>query len=306
MAMPKQRYISKELTHFVGKGLRPNSQYKLLIKILISGWLTHPPHDPHVSGNLVVNTSAKISQNDMYSPQVVCFCDIPIEDLTLHTVKYSPFGLAFDKDFIVKNGGTPVHYIPITSSVRVLRDLSPEQLAEFTQQGSAEHMCQHIDKGEYFDKVVRHYHKLFQLIHMLIFEELKGERLASPSVPRNSIWDLPRDSDGYPIFDFPRNAPKHIPRDTSRETVRDAIWYDQRLSELQRFLDFHIFSYLKFFNHSYPDNHPDNYYFEREWRVVGNIQFNINDVKRVFIPEKYAKQFRQDCPQFYGQLTFLE
>jgi len=71
-------------------------------------------------------------------------------------------------------------------------------------------------------------------------------------------------------------------------------------------LDFHVFSYLKFFNHLYPDDHPDNFYFEREWRVVGNVGFKMEDAKRVFIPEKCAKQFRQDCPQYYGQLTFLE
>lgn len=301
-----QRYISKELTHFIGKGLRPNAQYKRLIKILTTGWLTHPPHDPHISGNLVVNPSAKISQNEMYSPQIVCFCDIPVEDLILHVRKYSRFGLSFDKEFIVQKGGVPVHYIPIKSSVKVLLDLSPEQMVEFIQPGGAEHLYQHIDKGEYFDRVVQQYHKLFQFLHMLIFEELKGKRSAIPSVLGDSIWDLPRDSDGYPIFDFPRDALKHIRSDIPRDAVRDAIWYDQRLSELQRFLDFHIFSYLKFFNHSYPDSHKENYYFEREWRVVGNVQFKIEDVKKVFIPEKCAKQFRQDCPQYYGQLTFLE
>lgn len=154
--------------------------------------------------------------------------------------------------------------------------------------------------------MVQQYHKLFQFLHMLIFEELKGKRYAIPSVLGDSIWDLPRDSDGYPIFDFLRDALKHTRSDIPRDAVRDAICYDQHLSELQRFLDFHIFSYLKFFNHSYPDSHKENYYFEREWRVVGNVQFKIEDVKRVFIPGKCAKQFRQDCPQYYGQLSFLD
>src|SRR2546425_193273 len=42
-----QRYVSDELTHFVGRGREPASQYELLIRILTSGWLTHPPHTPN-------------------------------------------------------------------------------------------------------------------------------------------------------------------------------------------------------------------------------------------------------------------
>lgn len=45
--------------------------------------------------------------------------------------------------------------------------------------------------------------------------------------------------------------------------------------DMERFLSFHIFSYLKFFDHSLNDDHEDNYYFEREWRVIGNIHFSI-------------------------------
>jgi len=39
-----QRYISRELTHFVGRGLPLEEQYGTFIKILSSGWITHPPH----------------------------------------------------------------------------------------------------------------------------------------------------------------------------------------------------------------------------------------------------------------------
>ena len=96
-----QRYISNELTHFIGRGKPINSQYNLLIKILREGWLTHPPHNPNIRGNLTVKPSAKISKNEMYSPQIVCFCDIPIEDLSIHIKKYSRFGISFSKDFII-------------------------------------------------------------------------------------------------------------------------------------------------------------------------------------------------------------
>ena len=77
------------------------------------------------------------------------------------------------------------------------------------------------------------------------------------------------------------------------------------LTEFIRFLDFQVFSYLKFFDHRLPDQHAENFYFEREWRIVGNLHFNLDDVERVILPQEYAKRFRLDCPDYYGQLTFV-
>jgi hypothetical protein len=48
-----QRYVSSELSHFVGKGLPEDDQYNLLVnKILKPGWLTHPPHDLTIARTL--------------------------------------------------------------------------------------------------------------------------------------------------------------------------------------------------------------------------------------------------------------
>lgn len=256
-----QRYISKELIHFVGRGLKEDEQYKRLIHIIQSGWLTHPPHNPNISGNLNVNPNAKISKNEMYSPQVICFCDIPTEDLSLHVKKYSPFGLSFSKDFISKNGGSPVHYISQKSKVRVIKKIETKDMEELFKEGKGiEAFFDHIDKGEYFDKMMVEYHDLFQMFRKVIMDNTKVA--------------------GVP--------PEH------------------RLMDLERFLSFHIFSYFKFFDHSLNDEHQDNYYFEREWRAVGNIQFSIEDIKTVFLPEKYGMQFRKDLPDYYSQLIFMD
>jgi len=91
-----QRYVSKELSHFVGRGLsHADDQFALLLHILRTGWLTHPPHRSNVSGNLSVNPMARLSSNEMCAPQILCFCDIPIEDLNIHTAKYSPLAFPF-------------------------------------------------------------------------------------------------------------------------------------------------------------------------------------------------------------------
>ena len=33
---------------------------------------------------------------------------------------------------------------------------------------------------------------------------------------------------------------------------------------------------------------------EREWRIVGNLNFSIDDVKRILIPESFVKEIRKD------------
>ncbi|GAG05511.1 unnamed protein product, partial [marine sediment metagenome] len=114
-----QRYVSEALTHFVGRGLQSEQErYDLLLKILRDGFLSHPPHSPQFSGNLTVNRKGRISDDTMYNPQVVCFCDIPTPDLALHVRKYSSFALSFRKGFLVERGASPVFYVAANSKVR--------------------------------------------------------------------------------------------------------------------------------------------------------------------------------------------
>jgi len=302
MGKESQRYISKELTHFIGRGKRTNSQYKLLIKILKEGRL----YNPNVGVNLAVNLSAKISQNEMYLPQMVCFSDIPVEDLTIHKNKFSSIGIAFNKDFIVKQGGVPIHYIPAQSHVRVLLNITPEQSVEFVKPEGGEHLYKDINEGEYFDEIVKRYHKLFSFLHKLIVEAAHYRSMQGTNTSLHSIWDLPKDGEGYPLIDFPHDALRRIQPHINNNPGRDAIWYSQQLAQLKHFLDFYIFSFLKFFNHNLSDEHKENYYFEREWRVVGRIQFNMEDVRRVLIPKRYSRRFRDDCPNYCGQVTFID
>jgi len=116
-----QRYVSKELTHFVGRKFRDEcstaaeaeeKQYSLLTTILLSGQLgIHSG----ASVQRAVGGPASLSSNLLYNPQVVCFCDIPLEDLSIHRQKYSSFGLAFSKRLLVEKGATPIYYVSANS-----------------------------------------------------------------------------------------------------------------------------------------------------------------------------------------------
>jgi len=260
-----QRYVSSELLHFVGRGMNEDDQFGLFIKILNEGWITHPPHNPNISGNLSVNTSSAISRNEMYSPEITCFADIPLQDISLHMGKYSAIGMSFSKNFIADAGGVPVHYLSTESNVRRSRNLTSEEIHSIvTNHGSdrlIDHMYENVPKSVYFDDMLREYHELFRL-----FEDMERNQSTSPGVSELS----------------------------------------KRIRELQRFFDFHIFSYFKFFDHRKSDDDPDNYYFEREWRIVSNLNFSLGDVKTVLFPSKYSGAFRKTFPTYEGQVVFTD
>jgi len=229
MGTISQGYISNELIHFVGRGKDCKSQYQLLLKILGSGCLSNSEENakkpPGTKSELEINGGAKISGNKMYIPQMVCFCDIPIKHLSIHISKYSKFGIAFPKDFIVRNGGMPVHYIP-------------KQVPESTS----------INKGQFYDDKCEEFMKYL---------------------------------------------------DQSTGNIRDII------IDFKNFLDFNVFSYVKFFDHALSDSDPKNYYFEREWRILGNLRFNENDVKRVYVQKGFDDDFKKNYPQYSDRIYVL-
>lgn len=241
MSGSTQRYISKELFHFVGRGFEQDHQFQLLLKILGEGWITHPPHNPNISGNLHINTSTQIGNNEMYTPEIVCFSDIPIQDIRIHINKYSAFGLSFSKQFIASKGGVPVHYVPQNGAVRELYET--------------------VSTADYFNRMLAEYREVFRI-----------------------FWDLARQVDPQP----------------------GVSGLFKRVIDLQRFFDFHIFSYFKFFDHMLDDDHEDNYYFEREWRVVDNVQFSLSDIKTILMPTRFSERFREKYPQYSGQVHFLD
>ena|ERR1700680_4670543 len=122
-----QRYVSNELSHFVGRGLPENEQYETLInKILKPGWLTYPPHNITTLGRtLEVDFSKPISTDEALKYQVVCFCDIPEPDLAIHVNKYSKFGLSFKKAFLINQGASPVFYVANETPVSATELFSP-------------------------------------------------------------------------------------------------------------------------------------------------------------------------------------
>lgn len=245
-----QRYISDELTHFVGRSAPDDlaAQYAVLLKIIRSGWLTHPPHDERAEATVSTKLDAKVSVNDRFSPSVVCFCDIPVADLELHAAKYGRFAVCFKRSFLSGKGATPVFYIAANSRIQVPLDVDVNPIPKTPTMATRE---------EYFDEMVNN-QILCSMAH------LHSVKCGSPNAARIVA-----------------------------------------VARANRFLTFYVYSFMKCFNESLEEDHPDNYYMEREWRVLGNVQFSLEDLSRVILPEEFAKRFRADLPGYYRQVTFI-
>jgi hypothetical protein len=122
MIFSQQRYISKYLTHFIGRSISDeDDQFELFIKIIKRGWL--------LAKNFIKTKDEELEQrirqvgitfpmkilnkdlNDVFIADVVCFADIPVSELFIHSKKYSRFAISFYKDFLVRKGANPVFYI---------------------------------------------------------------------------------------------------------------------------------------------------------------------------------------------------
>lgn len=110
MRRTNQRYVSNELTHFVGRDLLDDEvRYALLLHILNEGEL----RDPRITmpGAAIVTANPDPASPDPADMSKICFCDIPNDDLSIHVEKYSRFGLSFKKGFLIERGANPVFYV---------------------------------------------------------------------------------------------------------------------------------------------------------------------------------------------------
>jgi hypothetical protein len=144
--------------------------------------------------------------------------------------------LSFKKDFIARNGGAPVFYIP-----------------QKAKRIGASTTC----RGEYFDYAVTSIHENYDDLQKESGTIDSEDQIPAPSREPNSI-----DFDG--------------------------------LIEDYQFLVFYVFSYAKFFDHTLPDEHENNYYFEREWRIIGKLKFELKDINHIYLPEGYQNKVDKD------------
>ncbi len=131
-----------------------------------------------------------------------------------------------------------------------------------------------------------------------------------------------RDKGANPVLYVANNSPAlsfRLP-----ESTRDEPWprrrvFQRNIEELEKyrrkyrgkipwhleyFQDILVFPFIKYFDDLASDEDEANVYMEREWRVIGHVNFGLSHVRRIFLPEEFAERFRDDLPEYAGQLTF--
>jgi len=106
-------YVSKYLTHFVGRSIcNDEDRFELLCEILHESVLK-PRKLLSGRGDIQIDLTQALSSNELFTPEAVCFCDIPLnrEQLRRHIKQYSAFGIAFEKHWLAKHGANPVFYM---------------------------------------------------------------------------------------------------------------------------------------------------------------------------------------------------
>jgi Putative abortive phage resistance protein AbiGi, antitoxin len=290
-----QRYVSNELSHFVGKGQTDEVRYDILVnKILKTGWLTYPPHDISRPRSLSLDFSSLISDDKALKYEVVCFCDIPDSDLGIHVNKYSKFGLAFKKGFLIAKGACPVFYVANESAVSANAVFTPDNFA--TELIKAAQARGWVDRALYFSTCVRASLDIFAALDAMCCDEdkrfFKGGSVLLTEDFKIRFGQL-----------LGLSAPQIA---AAESALRGNELATKNIARFRDFLIAEIFSFIKCFDAKRTFDDGANYYMEREWRIGNHVNFSLADVSRVFFPSGYAKRFRADLPSYVGQISFID
>lgn len=279
----QQQYVSNELTHFVGKELKPEEQYALLVKILTEGQLRSPgyPIDgpPHkIDVWFRYRDLPTIDPNMMVNPKMVCFCDIPVRDLRIHMTKYGEFGLSFLKTFLIAEGANPVFYLS-QDSVASLSD------GDITQSDLFRALC---------DK------------YALLIEHLDTTAQQHRPTPKTRLVGRIRSTKagGFGFAAPQKDGPGEVEAPSSPFPLPPDL--KQAFDRFSEYLDHQFFSFVKFFDATKSDSHTKNYYMEREWRVPGRLDFGIGNVHTIILPKCFCPKLEADLPSYNGFICPVE
>ena len=266
-------YVSNLLCHFVGRS-KPTEEekFQLLLLIIKSGTLLCSLDPPNTPKTIMSPTYAGEHVGEVLERcDCVCFCDIPDESLSIHTNKYSKFGIGFDKAFITKCGARPVMYVPKNAKIPV-------------------------DPGSDFPETpMEYYLQLFrQSTSMMLLFSLLNQTYDFRILLSKLIQNNPTLSSTLTVLD-PITAQKFGEGKTHQMLFNEEMaWKTQ-------------FEYIKIFDETLPEDDPDNYYMERVWRCIHDIKFGLSDIKKIYLKsERYKEKFVEHFPAYKGEFYVFE
>lgn len=268
-------YVSENLCHFVGRSL-PNAmdRFRLLIKIIKDQQLKanlSKPNNPEIR---FTNTYHGESLGEIFEHiDCVCFCDIPDNLLSIHTEKYSQFGMGFTKKFLAMQEARPVTYVPKDAKMQ-------EPAHTCTPTGNPTEYYLHLNKLSINFKPI--------LCLLNAFYPLK-----------NLLSQLMSTSDDNLMQSLSLYDPSIV------NAILDGKAHSMIYSDLMGWAAQN--AYIKVFDETLTDNDPENYYMEREWRSIKSVDFTITDIQKVYLPTQHFKNcFLEEFPNFTGDFWIFD
>jgi hypothetical protein len=196
--------------------------------------------------------------------------------------KYSRFGLAFKKNFLTLKGANPVFYV---AQATTLPEYDGDRRGElfcsvFTGVDLSDDVAIKAAAEEVLGKRTQRY-VLFDELGSWI--HLKWMDCIDRLIPHPD-----------PVTGTTPDIPVERVQEIEDELLRIGL------------LEGYVFGFLKFFDHTRSDDDLDNFYMEREWRIFGNLKFDLSDVERVILPRSYSEKLRVELPGYFGQVTFSD
>lgn len=288
-------YVSDYLTHFVGRSqANDRLRYELLATIIRGGVLLDPQHigrrDPIFQVRMVPKSTdsgslegrsgldyssypnarhnaARLSDNTVVEFEIVCFCDIPESELAIHCAKYSRFGLAFTKQFLIAQGASPVMYVPKPGWFKMILRSHDCISGELDR----ELPCV-SERAKLIDDTFEFHDRSLTLERFRYLQEQMSEAFRN----HESVEDVL----------------------AVERRLQEALLYKTAIEAL-------IFSHLKFFDPTLPPDHAENYYMEREWRVSGKVEFTEADIAAVYVPQEIVPTVAQNFPQLAERVASI-
>lgn len=252
MVVSTQNYVSNTLFHFVGRFAgNDDNIFAILTKILTEQLLCFDPEKKKSNTTPMYCEDSFHKYGEISTVPAVCFCDIPWNQLSLHTSKYSKFGIGFKKERLIKKGVRPVWYIPKNSYSAIANNEKIETR---------------------FPSELR---RLLTSTSTIVTKLTEGTDIADP---HNVL---------------------------AADTVVQGCLSNLHSSYF--FLLGEVAWFFKFFDASLPDDDPNNYYFEREWRKVNaDLSFEKDDIDCILVPsEDYKDKLQQKFPLFKDLIEIL-
>ena len=264
--MKSLEYISNKLCHFVGRALQTDEdRFELLVKIVKGGKLFANmlnPDNPEVLLNF-----RYIGQRagEVYEKiDCVCFCDIPDNALDIHTRKYGRFGIGFNKHYLATKGAHPVMYIPMNCDIK---EISSTELPK--------------NPIDYFNVLSKEYTTMSYFLSMV-----------------NQFYPYTTALGNFKLSDL---APYINLMNTD---VVNAIQNNKSHQMLfsQMIAITGLMSYIKLFDETLSQDDENNYYMEREWRILSSVEFDLDNIDKIYLPHKeYENYFMSEFPKYRGE-----